>query len=112
MKQKLFSYDYTLISKYRDILMGVGILGVMLSHYFRWSGMDGGVVTLALKPFIGLVYTEGFLFLSGFGLYYSFTRNADKRVFWLKRVNRLMIPFALMYLPFGIYKMAVGGATL
>ena len=70
MKQKVFPYDYSQISKYRDVLMGIGILGVMLSHYFRWSGLEGGPVALAFKPFIGLVYTEGFLFLSGFGLYY------------------------------------------
>ena len=55
------------LSKHRTELMGIGILGVMLGHYLEWSQVIG-YWSYLFKPFIGLVFTEGFLILSGFGL--------------------------------------------
>lgn len=43
-----------------------------------------------------LVYTQGFLFLSGFGLFHSYTNDSNIRRFYVKRINRLYIPFGLI----------------
>lgn len=90
------------ISKHRTELMGIGILGVMLGHYLEWS-QACGLWTYMLKPFIGLVFTEGFLILSGFGLYYSFSKKSDKYSFYKKRFDRLVIPFWLLSVPYVIW---------
>lgn len=92
-------YNWSLVSKYRGELMGLGILGVMLGHFLEWNSYQG-VVSYIFKPFVGLVFTEGFLLLSGLGLYYSFKKNDNLKVFYKKRVNRLLIPFFIMALPF------------
>ncbi len=107
MKIQFFPYDYSKISKCRTYLMGIGIIGVMLAHYSAWANIQG-TPSYFCKPFIGLVFTEGFLFLSGFGLFYSFSKNTNKKFFWIKRVNRLWIPFVIMYIPYAIYSICRG----
>ena len=84
--------------------MGIGILGVMFAHCLEWGNVSG-LIALVFKPFNGLVFTEGFLFLSGFGLYYSFSKNDELKGFYRKRVNRLLIPFVLISLPFYLERM-------
>lgn len=88
--KKHIEYNWSLITKYRNMLMGIGILGVMFAHCLEWGNVSG-VIALIFKPFNGLVFTEGFLFLSGFGLYYSFSKNDELKGFYRKRVNRLLI---------------------
>lgn len=81
--------------------MGLGILGVMLAHFLVWIEAKG-LVVFAFKPFIGLVFTEGFLLLSGLGLYYSFRKNSELIVYYKKRVDRLLLPFMIISFPFYI----------
>lgn len=97
-------YDWSLISRYRNLLMGIGILGVMMAHFLEWGNVEGPIALL-FKPFNGLVFTEGFLFLSGFGLYYSYSRKGDLKDFYKKRINRLLAPFIIISLPFYIERM-------
>lgn len=92
-------YNWQLISQYRSELMGIGIIGVMISHFLRWNEIQGAVAYI-FKPFIGLVYTEGFLLLSGLGLYYSYKRDNNLKSFYIKRINRLLIPFLIIAVPF------------
>lgn len=107
---KPVQYNWSLISKYRNILMGIGILGVMFAHLLEWGSVKG-IVALILRPFNGLVFTEGFLFLSGFGLYYSFSRNDDSRSLYKKRIDRLLIPFIIISLPFYLERMIFYGRS-
>ncbi len=66
------------ISKYRQELMGIGIVGVLLSHLVTVGGFDTNYMLVKfLLLFKQLVYTQGFLFLSGFGLYFSLSKNSD-----------------------------------
>ena len=109
-------YDWSLLSKWREILMSIGITGVMIAHLLRWSDIHG-VISYIFKPFVGLVFTEGFLLLSGLGLYYSFKKNSDVRSFYRKRINRLFIPFLIISLPFYLersfaYNQSVGDFLL
>lgn len=76
--------------------MGGAILGVLIGHILMYT--DNHIMILDF--FCRIVHTQGFIFLSGFGLYYSFSRNGNVKDFFMKRLFRLYIPFFLMALPF------------
>jgi fucose 4-O-acetylase-like acetyltransferase len=101
--------DYNLISKYRTELMGIAMLDVLILHFLSWSKLSSPQwLVLLLDNFGRLIFTEGFLFLSGFGLYYSFSKNASLSQFYHKRLNRLLIPYILISLPFFLREYCLG----
>lgn len=101
--------NFSLISKYRQMLMGIAILGVLIGHWFSLSGQPANNTILRTMNIIPrLVFTQGFLLLSGFGLYYSFCKNGDVKAFYKKRFARLLIPFIIMICPFLTYYLMVG----
>lgn len=107
--RQLPSVSYSLIGKYRAELMGIAILNVLVLHSLSWTGFNSpGWGAILLTTFGRLVFTEGFLFLSGFGLYYSLHKSYDLRLFFTKRIQRLLIPYWLMSLPFFVIWL-VGG---
>jgi len=85
-----------LISKYRTELMGVGILGVLMGHLLMYTNHQ----LSAIDFFCRIVHTQGFLFVSGFGLYYSFSSDSNLVNFYKKRFNRLYVPFFFISLLF------------
>ena len=52
-----------------------------------------------LIPFVGLVFTEGFLFLSGFGCFCSLYKDSCVIPFYKKRIKRLLPPYWIMVIP-------------
>ncbi|MDD2960495.1 MAG: acyltransferase [Muribaculaceae bacterium] len=94
-----------LISRYRSELMGIAIINVMIAHFLSWSNIDPNcnLFIKVLSSSCRLLFTEGFLLLSGFGLYYSFVKNEDLKSFYHKRIKRLLIPFLIISFPFYIY---------
>lgn len=102
-------YKFESISKCRDELMGYAIFGVFLSHLLYWLGIKIPGVNMVLR----LIYTQGFLFLSGFGLYYSFVKSSDILPFYARRMKRLYIPFVVMtFIPFLVYTFLVGNGIV
>ena len=68
--------SFALISKYRAVLMGIAIIVVMFCHLdVAQKNHDIPVTTLASLLQTGSVGVDIFLFLSGFGLYYSCTKK-------------------------------------
>ena len=104
----IFNFGFSVLSKFRQELMGIAILGVCLLHAFDWAGIGDSVISKAISPFARIAFTDGFLFLSGFGLYYSFTKNGDLRKFYIKRVNRVLLPYMIMGLPFFLLSLITG----
>ena len=101
MKNKIFTIED--ISKYRQELMGIGIIGVLLSHLVTVGEFDiSNIFIRILLFFKQLVYTQGFLFLSGFGLFFSLSKNSEYLPYFKRRINRLYIPFLVMTIPFFI----------
>ena len=50
--------------------MGIAVLNVIILHSLSWTGLQSPKwIVSILGGFGRLVFTEGFLFLSGFGLY-------------------------------------------
>lgn len=92
-----------LYSRYRSELMGVAIIGVLIGHWFGFQHIPiVGLVKIPMKV-THLVFTQGFLFLSGYGLYYSFCKNANVKEFYKRRIIRLLLPFMLIASPFLIF---------
>ena len=96
MKEK--GIELANISKYRGELMGLAILFVMLFH----------VSVPRTDAFFGIrrmgnIGVDMFFFLSGIGLWYSWTRNADAMNFFKKRLLRIypawLILASLYYIP-------------
>ena len=52
----------------------------------------------ALKP--GFLYKEIFVFLSGMGLYYSFSKDSNVKKFYIKRYKRILIPYVIVAIAF------------
>ena len=104
-------YGFNTFSKLRGELMGIAIIGVCLLHAFAWAEMGDSIMCKVISPFARIAFTDGFLFLSGFGLYYSFARNNDRRTFYKKRFNRVLLPYVIMGLPFFLYGLIWGDVS-
>lgn len=92
--------------------MGIAILGVCLLHAFAWAGVDQTIVAKVMAPIARIAFTEGFLFLSGFGLFYSYSKNQDIRSFYQKRIHRVLLPYMIMTVPFYLYGLVSGNSSL
>lgn len=102
------NHPLSTISICRTELMGWAILFVMLSHSTSTTWADIPFIhSIAGKGF-ALNDVGGFLFLSGFGLYYSFAKNNTISTFLKKRVKRLYIPFMMIALPFYVFSVLRG----
>lgn len=87
----------SLLSKYRTQLMGLAMLLILIFH----TGIDVKNINIirSLKD-IGDVGVDIFLLLSGIGLYFSYSKNNDKKYFYKKRVLRILptfIPVAIVW---------------
>lgn len=93
---------YNVLSKYRAVLMGLAILSIIFFHFTEdciSNGYNINFITVYYKTYIGSCGVDVFLFLSGFGLYYSFKKNSDVKRFFQKRFSRVLIPYILVAFP-------------
>lgn len=104
-----FDYSILTISKCRNLLMGYAILGVLIGHIISFGGIEGNGAINVLSWFCGLVHTAGFLFLSGFGVYYSLHKNGSITAFYQRRLYRFLLPFFMMAIPFFLLVCYVNG---
>ena len=87
-----------LISKYRTILMGLAIIFIMFCHMDTAMMHNGLTVTpIAKAMHFFTVGVDIFLFLSGVGLYYSYTKKKQPYVqFEKKRLFRILPQYFLI----------------
>ena len=76
--------------------MGIGILDVLIWHMANCYQLEG-LSSQIFGTITRTVFTPVFLFLSGFGIYYSYSNNSNKKEFYKRRLNRLVIPFWIMF---------------
>lgn len=90
--------NYSLISKYRTVLMGIAIILIMFCHMDVAQGHNGVQVTsIARTLHIFTVGVDIFMFLSGFGLYYSYKRHKQSYLaFEKKRLARILPAYLLI----------------
>lgn len=96
--------SYSLVSKYRGVLMGVAILSIILFHYAQdcvHSEAEIGSFIRRYYKYIGSGGVDIFLLLSGFGLYYSAKKSPDlsPKDFYRRRFTRVLIPYFLVAVP-------------
>ena len=87
--------NYSIISKYRGHIMGFATLWIALLHASMWFPIE----PINWLKLIGQGGVDIFLFLSAFGLYYSYQKDDNKIHFWKKRFMRVIpifIPLALL----------------
>lgn len=104
---KIYFYvDLNLLSKHRTPLMGIAALMIILCH----ANGYGVAVPHAVRSLLtlGNMGVDIFLFLSGIGCFYSLSKGPDTAKWYKKRFVRIFIPYALMQIPFWMYKLVVG----
>ena len=87
---------YQRISRYKSQLMGIAILIVVYGHFFYYhSGLkDYTQLNITMWYTVGSV--DIFMFLSGFGIYHSLSKNDNPLRVLQRRMSRLLPA----YLPF------------
>lgn len=94
---------YERISRYKSALMGIAILIVVYGHYFYYhSGLQAyQYLNITMWYTIGSV--DIFIFLSGFGIWRSLSKNDNPLQFMQRRLSRLLpsyLPFILIFCGF------------
>lgn len=102
---------FNLTSEYRSEIMGVAIIWVMLLHGSElYADVHIPILTAIMNR--GNIGVDIFLFLSGFGLFFSVSKNKNTTEFYKRRVNRVLIPYLILSLPFWIYNTIYCGAGI
>jgi len=105
--------DLRFISKYRTLLMGLAILWVMFFHIqlndfpIQTDALAAQIESLSIPLLLlfgikmaGPMGVDIFIFVSGFGIYYSLSKDSSLKAFYKKRVFRILpyyIPIVLIY---------------
>ncbi len=93
-------HAYDRISRYKGELMGIAILIVVYGHLLYYHSGLQAYEHLNITEWYTVGSVDIFLFLSGFGIYHSLSRNADPLRFIQRRMDRLLpsyLPFILVY---------------
>ena len=98
------------ISEERGVLIGIATVAVMLFHSYslHFEEIFSSAFLCDLFNYIqdlGNIGVDIFLFISAFGLYYSFSKNPDVKSFYIKRVLRI-VPSAVIIA--AVYYLYVG----
>ena len=103
--KKAFTFDLSLLSKYRTELMGISMLMVLVCH----ARLHGATFPDAILSILALGDrgVELFFLLSGIGIYYSlssFRKSEQVLVSWYKkRLTRILVPYLIIETPFLAY---------
>lgn len=105
------TFDFSLqsISQCRNHLMGYAILGVLIGHILVFGDVHNTGLIKIIYWLSGLVHTAGFLFISGFGVFYSLHKNGNIFNFYKRRIKRFVLPFLMMAIPFFMLVCYVNG---
>lgn len=96
--KRQFSYEY--LSKYRNVLLGLQIILIIVFHFTEDVHYQKEVWIIDL--FYRYVRSSGvdmFLLLSGIGLYFSWKKKPEVRLFYKKRYTRILIPYFIVAVP-------------
>lgn len=94
-------FNLGLFSQYRTALMEVATILIIVCHLPAY----GVVMPLWIAKLVGSfgVGVDIFLFLSGLGMYNSYTKNKENHVsvfsWWLKRYVRIVVPLVILIVP-------------
>lgn len=93
------------LSIYRTRLMGCAMLNIMILHAFYVINPDVSQLTRTIvEHIVRLCFVPTFVLLSGLGLAFSFHHTPSLRLYFLKRIKRVLIPFIIISFPFLLYE--------
>lgn len=102
--------DWSLLSRYRNILYGIAIISIMAYHYTSiysyYPKLSRPILPDIYFRFIGSIGVEIFLFLSGISLYFAWNKNPSFFVFIHRRLKRICVPYCLIAAAFWITEYA------
>ena len=83
------NFEWSVVSQFRSEIMGVAIILVLLCHCsgFSWGMFQPYVKELA---HLGACGVDIFLFVSGYGLFFSMKKNSDVLGFYKRRFLRIV----------------------
>ncbi len=93
---------WDIISDYRGVLMGISIICIIVFHYVEDYTNHYDSYTGWIKFFYNYISSSSvdtFLFLSGFGLYYSMKKKPNISQFYKRRFTKILIPYFLVAIP-------------
>lgn len=105
------NFNYNSISKYRNELMGLSIILIMICH----NTMDFPGFLHNVNSGIKMLCNTGvdlFFLFSGFGCYYSFFKNNNVLTFYKKRLIRIFIPFLFVMVIYGLIQVGLHDVAL
>ena len=98
---------YELITKYRMAIFGFAQLWIFLRHTFYFNDYHYGIFDGLIQ--IGDCGVDIFMFLSGFGLFFSYQKSQSLFAFYKKRVLRIVPTFIILIIIFRvIYALMTG----
>lgn len=100
---------YTLLSKYRLQLFAIACIWILFRHTFFYNQYSYGYFDCLTT--IGDCGVDIFLFLSGFGLYYSFCNTPNIRDYYYKRFKRILPTVIFLLSTFAILDI-IGGEKI
>lgn len=92
---------WTIFSKYRTELMGVAILLVISIHHFATPKAPLRFLFTLFN--YGSIGVDIFLLCSAIGLFYAFQRQPNTRIFYRRRMIRLLIPYFIIAIPYFLW---------
>lgn len=103
--QERDTWNWYILSRFRDELFGIAIISIMAFHYFEdvAHAKPGGILgetAFFYNAVFGSIGVEMFLFLSGMGLCFSMKKDPHAGDFYRKRLKRLLLPYAVCGLIF------------
>lgn len=96
------TYKWSEISNYRGEIFGILLISIILFHYFEGVTVSVGtrkfltLLAFLFKGAIGNVEVDVFLFLSGYGIFYSLSRKPGLIAFYIKVIERVVIPYLIV----------------
>ena len=97
---KINNKDWSILSKYRNEIYGISIIGIIILHYFNAvlkSDIEGirRIIATAYFDIIGSSGVDVFLILSGMGLYFSMRKNDNILNFYARRCKKILIAYII-----------------
>lgn len=96
---------YERISRYKSALMGIAILLVVYQHLFYYHNDLSAYYDLNVTAWYAVGGVDMFMFLSGYGIYRSLSRDDQPLRFMKRRLSRLLpsfMPFILLFCVFSL----------
>ncbi len=100
-----------LVSENRNVLFGLSMVMIILFHFSEdfHAAFEAGKVLpfpfwggwiLKYYRYVRSIGVELFVFMAGMGQYYSYHKNPGAWNYYKRRASRILIPYALLAIPF------------